>query len=365
VAEQICEAIEEYEEKHQTIQQNNVTISSDNSKGYSKAYMGFKAVMDSKRFSYRVLNPFFGPVAICLSCMKQPDTTVHPALKEFLQNGVISTLSTWEAYVEDTLSEAFDIMMTEFSGAPMEEWGNDSSDCCDQLMRKWKHCRTAINIGNNSINCPLRARNALINHDKNRVLKRMRPLLQGSHGIDDSFRSLFAPKHSSSESNKLSSFMAGNAFTYSYVLQNGDAVKVRIEDPQLLHDILRLYYGIRCTFAHGCGNIYRTFENPQGSLHKFPKSPNELPFVGVEECNNPAAPRACEVAQEVFELFKEVQRCGKEVNIDYPTLVNLNRFFVRASHFLPLAIGHMLKRDLDLTLWGFDQQRFSTHKPEL
>jgi hypothetical protein len=364
VAEQICEAIEEYEEKHQTIQQNNVTISSDNSKGYSKAYMGFKAVMDSKRFSYRVLNPFFGPVAICLSCMKEPDTTVHPSLKEFLQNGVISTLSTWEAYVEDTLSEAFDIMVTEFSGTPLEEWGNDSTDCCDQLMRRWKHCQTAINVRNNStkFDNQLRARNALVMH-KNHVLKYMNPLLQGRRGINDSFRSLFAPKHSSNESKELSSFMAGNMFVYTYVLKNGDSVKVRIEDPQLLHDILRLYYGIRCTFAHGHND--RTFEKPRGSLYNFPESPNELPFVGVVECSDPAAPRACEVAQEVFELFKEVQRCGKEVNIDYPTLVNLNRFFVRASHFLPLAIGHMLKRDLDLTLWGFDQQRFSTHKPEL
>ena len=65
----------------------------------------------------------------------------------------------------------------------------------------------------------------------------------------------------------------------SHSFRDKTNVEVILTSPEALNDLIRLYYGARCVFAHGQPD--RTL-GPGGVLHKFPEETELTKKVGVK-----------------------------------------------------------------------------------
>ena len=94
-----------------------------------------------------------------------------------------------------------------------------------------------------------------------------------------------------------------------------------------LKNISRLYYGLRCTLVHG--KHKRTLE---GSLKDFPQSMEDFPL-----------PTTCEnmevIAAHYTRLYTWIKKYGREVWVNYLTLLNTTRFYKTAAYSLMLAVA--------------------------
>ena len=300
----------------------------------SKALIGLESFLDDLHKKYLVLSPQSGSVANCLNYLTKPGVE-HPSLKEFIHGGVISTMCAWEAYIKNVLEEAFDIMIAECLGS---EQGCSFPGNLYKMKKKWPYCQQAAH---QKIKPACKSWKDYRKH----ILKDMRPLLLKHKEIDFLFNELFYPGEDKAQ-RILSSSIAGHRLTYPYRTKDDEEVMLQINNPQLLHDILRLYYGVRCTFAHGCNE--RTV-NKGSCLYKFPNSPDELPLATVGKEH---AGRAKEVAQELFCIYMGIRDHGRNVDVDYRTLVNLNAFILCTSRSMTLAIKEVLHRDFGIVVWN-------------
>ena len=300
----------------------------------SKALVGLESFLDDLRKKYLVLSPQSGSVAICLNYLIEP-RVVHPSLKEFIRGGVISTMCAWEAYIKNVLEEAFDLMIAECPGS---ERGCTFPGNLSKMKTKWLYCQQAAH---QKIKPACKSWKDYRKH----ILKDMRPLLSKHKGIDFLFEKLFYPGQDKAQGS-LSSCIAGHRLTYPYWTRDGEKVTLQINDPRLLHDILRLYYGVRCTFAHGCNE--RTV-NKRSCLYKFPQSPDELPLAPVSKEH---ADHAKKVARELFCIYMDILDHGRDVDVEYRTLVNLNAFILCTSRSMTLAIKEVLDRDFGIVVWN-------------
>ena len=122
-------------------------------------------------------------------------------------------------------------------------------------------------------------------------------------------------------------------FRYSPI-STGEA-QVEIRDEKTLNDILRLYYGLRCVFAHGQHD--KTFKRG-GSLDKFPED-----LKITKEANT-----------KLVQLYERVRDHGREAHVNYFILVNMNRFIFRIARLLFLAIAEWFYEKFEIVIWGYD-----------
>ena len=159
------------------------------------------------------------------------------------------------------------------------------------------------------------------------------PLLHGEDGIDSKFKSLF------DTSRCLSDIIIEMGPVGVSFLARNENHSLEINSSQSLNDILRLYYGARCTFAHGEND--RTFKTG-GALHNFPSKSEFQSQVG-------------EVAGDyLYIVYSYVKEYGSEAWIYCPTLINLQRFMRAIAFRLLAAISKWVYDEFGICIWNFD-----------
>ena len=225
---------------------------------------------------------------------------LHPSAMEFIRGGIVMILARWEGFVKDVFRECFT---------------NEFLSCKDlkEVKAKWPRCETAIqnafetrarklkkgaqaNIQDiqwkKAFFDVLREKKAwqtLLEEHLERCLEKMNtPIFdiakpekqQGTSGdaqksacgeledgIDATFRKLFLPKNTI---NIFSQQIIDGGISY-ICRTKAREYEVHLKKVEQLWNVTRLYYGVRCVFAHG--DPQKTLNN---SLKNFPEDPNQL-----------------------------------------------------------------------------------------
>jgi hypothetical protein len=121
-------------------------------------------------------------------------------------------------------------------------------------------------------------------------------------------------------------------------IHNGSQMEVTISDVATLTDLSRLFYGLRCVFAHG---------RAQPTLSGGGALAREL---GSLDVNCPPASSYCKV------LHSRIRQHGKTTDISYLLLANLQRFIQRVAHRTMTVIGRYLAQKRGLPVWSAEPQ---------
>ena len=106
-----------------------------------------------------------------------------------------------------------------------------------------------------------------------------------------------------------------------------------------LNDVIRLYYGARCVFAHG--NKKRTFQEG-GALFKFPSCETLQSRVRTDE----------RIGKTLHHLFDLIESYGSTAWIQYLHLVNLQRFVMILAYRLCVAVSQVVFEEFGITIWN-------------
>lgn len=116
-----------------------------------------------------------------------------------------------------------------------------------------------------------------------------------------------------------------------------------------LHNISRLYYGVRCTLVHG--NHKKTL---QGALKDFP---NDSAGFTMPSKND------TKVRDYYVKLYKRVEEYGRNAWVSYLDFFNLTRFYGSAANFLRLSVARWFhttdefKSTQRILIWNYDPDR--------
>ena len=146
--------------------------------------------------------------------------------------------------------------------------------------------------------------------------------------------------------------------TFSYIIRTGksreDNYKVVLKQTtdvsdkspvEALKNISRLYYGLRCTLTHG--KHKKTLE---GCLKDFPESEEDFPLPDTCESKS-------DIVKYYIRLFRWTKKYGREIWVNYLTLLNITRFYKTAAFSLMLALAKWLYTILEINIWGYNPDR--------
>ena len=155
-------------------------------------------------------------------------------------------------------------------------------------------------------------------------------------GIDATFRNLFLPKN---KTISISQQIIDSGISYYCRTgpKDSDTCEVSFKKVEQLWNVTRLYYGLRCVFAHGDPD--KTLKN---ALKNFPDNPNQLlePSRSETELDTPTPNYA---GEHLLKLYKRVLGSKSQADVSYLTWVNMNRFFRTAAEKLSSAIAAYLQ----------------------
>ena len=189
----------------------------------------------------------------------------------YYRSSIIGILATWEAYVQDLFEEVKDIIVKSvnsdvhdlsgsWKGALVKkaiEWEVSTSkkevktpknevDLCMQLIQDPQHWKTVVDTYMKK-----KLDNAV----------RLKPMFKGSKGIDNKFQALLGMEC------VLSEVIMEKVLSHKFIVDFKEEKQLLLETPDDLDNLLRLYYGARCVFAHG--QPKHTF-GEEGVLCNFP-----------------------------------------------------------------------------------------------
>lgn len=276
----------------------------------------------------------------------------------------IEVVATWEKYIQDILEETVETVFECITR-------NDSAQMAlvhpnaRELMRKavvhhvviGKHGQKSkkkfVNLTRHEANAVDQIMSVdifvqpdlwktLLNTYKQSLLSRcghVYPLFSRQDGIDSKFISIF-------ETTSCLSEIIVEMGPIKYAFFNKEKRKnepIGLATSQSVNDVLRLYYGARCAFAHGKNDT--TFQ-PGGALHDFPaqevfqerigKAPGDLLYI----------------------IYKYARDYGKIAWVYYYNLVNLQRFFLSLAFRLFGAISKWVYDEFGACIWNFDPDKF-------
>jgi hypothetical protein len=359
-----------------------------------QTYLTFKKRFEEIRANYRALNPFVECGVAGESCKLGPDDDngLHPSVKEFLRGGVISIWAIWEAFVKDVLAEAFDEVVRQLREKDDDQRKTFAENLATRLfIPRPIHTRKSQTW---FINDELLAEEPFQTDDveehKRNVLLTVYALLshvnkekpQNGSCIDKMFKQLLYPNpvaYLSITEFQLSTYIPLKDMSYEHILRKSDQkIYFLINDINLLHNLLCLYYGFRNSFCHG--NNERTVT--KGALSHFPSTTQEMEdclrakatvtvLVTPEQAGGTHEPRLSEESQtdecikelssEIVGIYESVRNEGRCAYVDYLTLLNMNRFILRVAHLLPVAIAKVTREHFQIRLWRYDFDEFGDH----
>ena len=273
---------------------------------------------------------------------------------EFMRGGLVRIVAAWEAYVQDLLGEAFDVIVSQIAEARAGPLFS-ASGCSLQLLKKVIEYRidpsrdakvgkvkaNATELAVDLIEKPYVWR-ALFQEHKQRALDQFTtPTFFGKHGIDAAFKALFGVDDDLS-----ASVISQGEVTYSFLRKNGNCPLSMI-DSTVLNDIIRIYYGARCVFVHGQNE--RNFRE-NASLDQNYFTMNH--FYDMKRTMDP----------EIIELFRgfysRLREFGRNAHINYFTIVNLQRFVMVVALYLFRAVAKLVYDKFKIKIWGHSEYTY-------
>lgn len=321
------------------------------------SYDEFKQMMEDICKRYATLNPKEGDLYQHLRSSERPDGyTLNDTGMEFIRGGIVATVVAWERYVQDVFKEAFDIMIQKQENI----WDNCDIEAAIEKGRKKLKTREDQED----------RKKCLEAHSKNVLeCRTVLPIFLGREPgknepmtIDTLFMQLFQVKRGSKCISKL--LIEVGTFNYTIRLNPMKSIDLRLKDAtgnelesaiKALNNISRLYYGLRCTLVHGKNK--RTLD---GCLKDFPEAEENfsLPTTCTDSTN---------FANYYIRLYKWIENYGREVWVNYLTLLNITRFYKTAAYSLMLTLAKFLydcsKTDSTegILIWKFDPKRLKSN----
>ena len=298
------------------------------------------------RERFEVLNPVGG--SVCgpggpLSSKTDKSLDLDASAMEFVRGGIARIVALFEGYVQELLREAFTAAILDQVDSLQEMknvWPNCQKALQGALIKRSEQKKSSEDTATKGIPLEVVAFNVLLEQDGWRKLteehlekclkKITKPLFDipkgkvgyagEDPGIDATFKSLFLPKDVKFT---LSGKIIDQGITMDSRTGPGkdDIARVTLRNAEELRNVARLFYGIRCVFAHG--DPERTFKQ---SLHEFPPNASDL-------LENKQA------ADFLMGLYKRVSCHYSDADVSYLTWVNMTRFFRTTAEHLFRAMA--------------------------
>ena len=270
-----------------------------------------------------------------------------------LQGAMINAIAHWEEYIVELLKEGFSIFVEVASGSPPNLYTlKKKLPSCDTILRKElrQSCqdKPADEMMYNllwSVNPPreLRAKAApwveyFDSYCQTTISgTQLLPVFSSTaaNSIDALFNKLFHVTAGGGTSLSEQLLQIGR-FRFKLRLNQDEEIDVQIHSTNALKNISRLYYALRCVFAHGHNQKTMT-----GALKDFPRNVAEF------ELGNDKA------AKYFLGLYRRMERYGRDTSISYLTFINMVEFLKRAAFFLMRALAKWIYDSTNSCVWSY------------
>ena len=311
----------------------------------SSAFEEFKAELRSTIETYKFLDPAHSRQFV------KGKYNLDPSGMIMLQGALIHTIAIWETYVLHLLQEGFNSFIQVGSGTPpsLNSLEKYFPACMAILKKELKlefqksppeevamKLLTSVNSPQNGSTPWADLFTAFCQNTISG--SQLVPVFSsggGSSSIDVLFSKIFQTSGDFSFSEKL---LEIGTFRFKIRLNKEEEIEVQIESVDALHNISRLYYALRCTFAHG-----QNQKTLQSALKDFPQSVEEF-NLGNEKA-----------ARYYLGLYRRIKRYGRDANVSYLTFANMIEFLKRAAFFLMRAVARWVYEATGerACIWGY------------
>ena len=267
-----------------------------------------------------------------------------------LQGALINAVANWEEYIIQILKESFTVFIDVGSGCPPSLHSlKRSLPSCEVILKKEvrQSClvRSVEDMMLNMlwmVNAPQAGARAnpwaeyFESYCHTTITgAQLVPIFSpgAPNSIDTLFTKLFqvCAGHSLSEQ-----ILKIGRFRYKLRLNQEDEIELQISSVSALRNISRLYYALRCVFAHGHNQKTMT-----GALKDFPKTVSEFD-LGNERA-----------AKYYLGLYRRMEKYGRDTSISYLTFINMIEFLKRAAFFLMRALAKWVYDSTNTCIWNY------------
>ena len=133
---------------------------------------------------------------------------------------------------------------------------------------------------------------------------------------------------------------AGHPYEWDCILKGGGRTTIILDDDAVAHDVLRLVYGIRCTFAHGSNE--RTLDGAMLGLEYT------LPTLQYRRRGNPREAQAWEY---LIRLRDEIEAHQLDYTLRHNEWVNMSRLVEKLGHLCINQVRRVVKDVFALQMW--------------
>ena len=314
---------------------------------YCKAYQSYTSKQKTLVATYQLLDP-----SQSRKFVKGSKFDLDRSGMMMLQGALINALASWEEFIVEILKEGFLTFVEVGSGSPPTLHSlKKRLPSCDTILRKELrnscHSRPADEMVYSllwAINAPPEFVSRVSpwaeyfeSHCQATITgAQLLPVFSpgAQNSIDSLFGKLFqVTAEGGSISEKILNI---GRFRYKLQLNQEDEIDLQITSVSALRNISRLYYALRCIFAHGHNQKTIT-----GALKDFPRNVAEF------ELGNERA------AKYYLGLYRRMEKYGRDTSISYLTFVNMVEFLKRAAFFLMRAIAKWIYDSTDTCVWSY------------
>ena len=258
----------------------------------------------------------------------------------FYRSAIVSVLAAWEAYVQDLFEEVQNIVVDSIKRTDRSMLSGKKGDLVKKAVEhKQRSNQEMVELCLKLIQNPEHWKDLLDTYMQCKLdaALRVTPVFKGNAGIDKKFQDLFTTDQFLSEAIMKKSL--------SYSFRDSTNVEVILKSPEALNDLIRLYYGARCVFAHGQPD--RTL-GEGGALWNFPDEDKLTEKVGVRS-----------VARRLSKLYQNLKGYGRTAWVYYSTLISIQRFIIYLACRLFEAVSQCINKEFGLEIWGFASRSVS------
>lgn len=356
----------------------------------SSAYRSLHETMNNISETYTSLNPVDGLIG------GPGGLQGHDAiLREFVRGGIVRAWAVWEAFVDELVEDAFELAIIisssrtninpyapstdqEQLGLLMDNWPISHTILRTQIGQRMKAKTTTDQFEDHhdqdteskesgkkkppemiALNLLLEKhcwQHLLWEYMTSEVNKMPHGVFLGDTGIDNTFSALFHKKMRVSQdvveyvcrTRRDGVEFIGMSYYYQLPARGPtQCANILIKEAEGLHNMLRLYYGLRCAFSHG--STKKTLEH--GALKNFPVEPEGIKIVGTDRVGGPENQN---VAKSLSDLYREVCTNGKNAIVYYADLLNMIRFLRLCARMLLYVIARWIYNTFNVTVWRYN-----------
>ena len=308
---------------------------------YSKAFKTFTAKIRKTVTTYHFLDPSQSKQFV------RGKYDLDSSGMVMLQGALINAVANWEEFIVEILKEGFAVFIEVGSGSPPNlQTLRKSLPSCDLILkrelRQSCQAKPVDELTYNllcSVNAP-QCSSPWAEHFESYCSStitgaQLVPIFSPSspNSIDTLFTKLFQVSAGCSLTEQL---LKIGRFRFKLRLNQDDEIDLQIHSVSALRNISRLYYALRCVFAHGHNQKTMT-----GALKDFPRTVSEFD-LGNERA-----------AKYYLGLYRRMEKYGRDTSISYLTFINMTEFLKRAAFFLMRALAKWVYDSTDACVWNY------------